>query len=66
MITDTTATKPADWLENEPESIPDPEAEKPEEWDVGRQMSRAMDQIADGVGRGGWRLDRTPCPQPQV
>ena len=34
MITDTAATKPDDWLENEPETIPDPEAEKPEEWDV--------------------------------
>lgn len=34
MVTDTSATKPEDWLENEPESIPDPEAEKPEEWDV--------------------------------
>lgn len=34
MITDTAATKPEDWLENEPETIPDPEAEKPEEWDV--------------------------------
>jgi calnexin len=34
MITDTSATKPEDWLENEPETIPDPEAEKPEEWDV--------------------------------
>lgn len=34
MITDEAATKPEDWLENEPELIPDPEAEKPEEWDV--------------------------------
>ena len=34
MVTDTSATKPEDWLENEPETIPDPEAEKPEEWDV--------------------------------
>jgi calnexin len=34
MIVDTSATKPEDWLENEPETIPDPEAEKPEEWDV--------------------------------
>lgn len=33
MIIDTSAVKPDDWLENEPESIPDPEAEKPEEWD---------------------------------
>jgi hypothetical protein len=37
MITDTSATKPEDWLENEPETIPDPEAEKPEEWDVSCQ-----------------------------
>jgi hypothetical protein len=34
MITDTNAVKPADWLEDEPEVIPDPDAEKPEEWDV--------------------------------
>jgi len=34
MITDTGASKPADWLENEPEMIPDPDADKPEEWDV--------------------------------
>lgn len=34
MIVDESATKPEDWLENEPEMIPDPEAEKPEEWDV--------------------------------
>ena len=34
MITDTAAVKPDDWLEDEPELIPDPEAEKPEEWDV--------------------------------
>lgn len=34
MITDTAAVKPVDWLEEEPETIPDPEAEKPEEWDV--------------------------------
>jgi calnexin len=34
MIVDSKASKPADWLENEPEVIPDPEAEKPEEWDV--------------------------------
>lgn len=34
MITDTSATKPDDWFEDEPELIPDPEAEKPEEWDV--------------------------------
>ena len=34
MITDTSAFKPDDWLEDEPALIPDPEAEKPEEWDV--------------------------------
>ena len=39
MITDTSAVKPEDWLENEPETIPDPEAEKPEEWDVSRDVS---------------------------
>jgi calnexin len=38
MIVDTSATKPEDWLENEPETIPDPEAEKPEEWDVSSIM----------------------------
>ena len=38
MVTDTSATKPEDWLENEPETIPDPEAEKPEEWDVSSIM----------------------------
>jgi calnexin len=36
MVVDNDATKPVDWLENEPETIPDPEAEKPEEWDVSR------------------------------
>ena len=38
MITDTTATKPDDWLEDEPDMIPDPEAEKPEEWDVSTRI----------------------------
>ena len=27
------AEKPEGWLDNEPETIPDPEAVKPEEWD---------------------------------
>jgi calnexin len=46
MIVDTSATKPEDWLENEPETIPDPEAEKPEEWDVS-QSCQDINSIAD-------------------
>ena len=47
MITDTQATKPDDWLEDEPEVIPDPEAEKPDEWDVSQDhpMHPDADQI---------------------
>lgn len=65
MITDTSAVKPADWLENEPETIPDPEAEKPEEWDVSLLLCQKL-SYTDSVGRGGWRLDPTHGSQPQV
>ena len=34
MITDEDATMPSDWLVDEPDMVPDPDAEKPEEWDV--------------------------------
>jgi hypothetical protein len=65
MITDTSAVKPADWLENEPETIPDPEAEKPEEWDVSLLSCQKL-SYTDSVGRGRWRLDPTYGSQPQV
>jgi hypothetical protein len=65
MITDSSAVKPADWLENEPETIPDPEAEKPEEWDVNHSQSRES-SFTDDLGRGRWRLDPTYGSQPQV
>ena len=38
---------PVDWLEEEPETIPDPDAEKPEEWDV--SDFRAITQTSSAV-----------------
>ena len=43
MIVDENAVKPIDWLDDEPETIPDPEAEKPEEWDVSRWIASYAD-----------------------
>jgi len=34
MIEDEAAVKPADWLDDEPARIPDPDAQKPAEWCV--------------------------------
>ena len=51
MIVDTSATKPEDWLENEPETIPDPEAEKPEEWDVSGLPKNSVAQLTDRMRR---------------
>ena len=31
-IVDTAAVMPAGWLEDEPETVPDPEAQKPDDW----------------------------------
>ena len=32
MIEDLTAEKPEDWLDDEPELVPDENAEKPSDW----------------------------------
>ena len=37
MIADESATKPEGWLDDEPELIPDPDAEKPDDWWVLRE-----------------------------
>jgi hypothetical protein len=57
MIVDEEATIPEGWLSNEPEVIPDPDAEKPEEWDdeedgdwIAPSVSNPLCEEAPGCG----------------